>query len=83
MPERNVFIDNRQDPYPAELMREHIRVETTGDYGDLFARYSIRCAFLPRETLLARRLTADGWSPLYQDAVWLVFTPADTPVHSL
>jgi hypothetical protein len=74
VPERRVFIDSRQDPYPVELMREHIRVETTGDYGELFARYSIRCAFIPRETVLARRLSADGWFRLYQDAWWVVMT---------
>jgi hypothetical protein len=74
VPGRKVFIDNRQDPYPPELMREHIRVETTGEYQDLFNRYSIRCAFIPRQTVLAQRLTSDGWTPLYQDAIWAVLT---------
>jgi hypothetical protein len=72
VPERKVFIDSRQDPYPAELVREHIRVETTGDYTDLFARYSIRCALVLGKTVLGRRLAADGWWPLYQDDWWTV-----------
>ena len=75
--ETPVFIDSRQDPYPVELMREHIRIETTGEYADVFARYSIRCAFLPRDTLLATRLSADGWEPLYQDSFWAVLRSAE------
>jgi hypothetical protein len=72
VPGRKVFIDSRQDPYPVELMREHIRVETTGDYEETFDRHSIRCAFGPRNSLLTRRLAADEWRPLYEDANWVV-----------
>ena len=72
VPGRKVFIDSRQDPYPPELVREHIRVEETGDYRELFARHAIECAFVPRETLLARRLATDGWVPLHQDGLWAV-----------
>ena len=82
VPARKVFIDSRQDPYPVELVREHIRVETTGEYADLFARYSIGCAFVPRETLLADRLRRDGWALLYQDSVWNVLARPGT-VHSI
>jgi hypothetical protein len=72
VPDRKVFIDSRQDPYPPELVREHIRVETSGEYADMFRRYSIDCALVPSESLLARRLTADRWRPLYRDTAWSV-----------
>ncbi len=79
VPSRKVFIDNRQDPYPPALMHEHIRVETTGDYRDLFERHSIRCAFVPTETVLAQRLTRDGWTALYQDGLWAVLAKPGLP----
>jgi hypothetical protein len=72
VPTRKVFIDSRQDPYPPELVGEHLRVEATGDYHELFRRHSIRCAFIPANSLLAQRLSADDWQPLYKDASWVV-----------
>jgi hypothetical protein len=71
-PSRRVFIDSRQDPYPPELMQEHIRIERSGDYEETFRRYSIRCAFLPTESLLTERLTNAHWAPLYKDPTWIV-----------
>jgi len=72
VPERKVFIDSRQDPYPPELMREHIRIETSGDYEEAFHRHAIRCAFGPTNSLLTRRLAENQWQPLYRDANWTV-----------
>jgi hypothetical protein len=71
-PDRRVFIDGRQDPYPPEFVGEHIRAETSGDYERLFERYDIRCAFLPETSPVARRLREDGWNPRYDDGQWLV-----------
>ena len=39
-----------------------------------FARYHIRCAYLPTSSPVARRLSAVGWTTLYRDADWVVFT---------
>jgi hypothetical protein len=72
VPDRKVFIDSRQDPFPPELVREHIHVETSGEYGETFRRYSIRCAFVPANSVLMRRLTTDNWQALYKDATWAV-----------
>jgi hypothetical protein len=71
-PDRKVFMDSRQDPYPPDLVQEHIRAETSGDYRELFRRYAIRCSFTPANSPLARRLTADEWRPVYRDERWVV-----------
>jgi hypothetical protein len=72
--ERKVFIDSRQDPYPAALVHAQIKAETTGNYKGLFARYGIRCAFVATESPIARRLAADGWSETYKGPSWSVLT---------
>lgn len=73
-PERKVFLDGRQDPFPPPLVLEHIAMETgRADYKDTFARHDIRCAFLPVVSPVASRLTADGWIPLYRGSQWVVF----------
>jgi hypothetical protein len=71
-PDRRVFIDGRQDPYPPKLVKEHMHVENSADYESLFERYDIRCAFLPETSPVARRLQEDGWIPRYDDRQWLV-----------
>lgn len=61
-PERPVFVDSRQDPYPLELLLEHEAVERgQRSYRPLFDRYGIRCAFLPKESPTIKALAADGW----------------------
>jgi hypothetical protein len=69
---RKVFIDSRQDPYPPELVLDQIRAESSGDYEGLFERYGIRCAFIPKESLIAQRLATSGWKALYEDSDWVV-----------
>jgi hypothetical protein len=62
-PERPVFVDSRQDPYPLDLLLEHEAVERRQrSYRPLFARYGIRCAFLPKESPTVKALAADGWA---------------------
>jgi hypothetical protein len=61
VPERKVFVDNRQDPYPLPFLREAYRVEVSGDYGDTFERYRVRCAVAYRGSRLAKRLESEGW----------------------
>ncbi len=71
-PRQKVFLDSRQDPYPPELIREHLRVERSGDYEALFGKYSIRCAFVPAASVVAERLTTARWQDLYRDRDWVV-----------
>jgi len=71
---QKVFIDSRFDPYPPELVQEHIRVERTGDYARLFQRFGIRCAVVPSRSVVAQRLAGDGWAPTYDSGGWLVLS---------
>jgi hypothetical protein len=73
VPEVPVFIDSRQDPYPAELLTAHIEAERTGDVDALFARYHIACAALPPTSKVAQRLRADAaWTTKHADDAWVV-----------
>jgi hypothetical protein len=72
-PDRKVFLDGRQDPFPAELVLKHIEMETRGGpYKQVFAQHGIHCAFLPRTSPTAMQLAADRWKELYRDSRWVV-----------
>jgi len=67
-PERPVFVDSRQDPYPLDLLLEHQAVERgRRSYRPLFARYGVTCAFLPDSSPTIKALAADGWTTRYRD----------------
>lgn len=72
VPEVPVFIDSRQDPYPAALLSADIDAEKTGEYRALFTRHGIRCAALPPASPVSKRLAADGWRELFRDEAWVV-----------
>ena len=74
VPDRKVFLDSRQDPYPAELVNEQIRVEASADYRRLFERFAIRCVLAPVDSVLAARLLADGWDEAYKGSAFAVLT---------
>jgi hypothetical protein len=75
VPEKPVFIDNRQDPFPMDLLAANHDVEFGADPEPLFERYGIRCAVVPPDSALVARLTGDpAWSSLYADAEWAVFS---------
>ena len=71
-PERKVFLDGRQDPYPPSLIAEQVRAEATGEVDALLRRYDVGCAFTPSTSLVAARLVSEGWTPLYRDGRWTV-----------
>jgi hypothetical protein len=70
--DHKVFLDGRQDPYPVDLVKYQVRVESTGDFEPLFRRYDIRCAYVPADSLVSVRLTRAGWKTLFRDAQWAV-----------
>jgi hypothetical protein len=72
VPERRVFSDTRQDPYPLAITRQTAAIEHGGPYRETFARYGIRCAILPSDNQGAARLLADGWRTRFRDDAWLV-----------
>ena len=69
VPEKPVFVDNRQDPYSIEHMRAQLDVQWgAAPYRPLFDRWGIRCAFLPtksKETISA--LDRDRWITRFRD----------------
>ncbi len=75
-PDHKVFLDGRQDPYPVDLVKEQVRVETTGDFENVFQRHDIHCAYLPADSLVSVRLLQAGWTPLFRDAHWAVLAEA-------
>ena len=80
VPEAPVFMDSRQDPFPPDLVLAHRKVETTGDYRDLFDRFDIACAALPAWSPTAQHLRAAGWRVAAQDDGWIVLeASASTP----
>ena len=72
VPERRVFSDTRQDPYPLAITRETSSIEHGGPYRETFARYGVRCAILPVRSPATERLTGDGWRPRLSDDAWTV-----------
>jgi hypothetical protein len=83
VPEAPVFMDSRQDPFPPDLVLAHRKVETTGDYRDLFDRFGIGCAALPTWSPTARHLLDAGWRVAAQGEGWIVLeASASTPFAS-
>ncbi|HVY36858.1 MAG TPA: hypothetical protein VHM31_02955 [Polyangia bacterium] len=79
-PDRPVFVDSRQDPYPLPFMLEAIAVERGEQpYAPLFARWGIGCAFLKASSKMTDRLRADGWQTRALDADWAVLARPGTP----
>ncbi|HET9369520.1 MAG TPA: hypothetical protein VFO19_04710 [Vicinamibacterales bacterium] len=75
--DRPVFLDNRQDPYPADLLAESRRVEISGDYSALFGQHDIRCAVMPPDSPTAAALAGDGrWVRAFADDRWALFQRA-------
>ena len=80
-PERKVFLDSRQDPYPIELLLQTQRAQQLGRYEELFARYGFRSAMMETTWPLGRRLIESGWKVTHRDDRWLVLVRSDGPSH--
>ncbi len=72
VPERRVFLDSRQDPYPVELVQAQVQAERTGEYRELLSRYAIGCAVLRPDAAAFSRLVRAGWQVTFRDAQWVV-----------
>jgi hypothetical protein len=84
MKHRPVFMDSRQDPFPAEMMMAHIGVERSGDYKELFTTYDIGCSLSLKSSPLAQSLLRDGWREADAGDVWRVYhRPAPATPHAL
>lgn len=75
VPEVKVFVDNRQDPYPADLLLAARLAEQTGSIEALASQYGFRCALAPPGSRVAAALRRDSrWRLQFEDAQWVVFT---------
>jgi len=72
VPDKPVFSDTRQDPYPLAITRVTTAIEHGGPYRDTFDRYGIHCAILPAESPALTRLSGDGWQTRFSDERWRV-----------
>jgi hypothetical protein len=73
VPERKVFIDSRQDPYPMDLLLEHQNIEAGKLPPEpLFQRWGIRCSFLPKASPTVAALEHAGWRTTYESPKWAV-----------
>ena len=73
MKHRPVFLDSRQDPFPADMIMAHIDVERSGHYRALFAAYDIGCSLSLKGSPLARSLKRDGWREADAGDPWKVY----------
>jgi hypothetical protein len=72
-PERAVFVDSRQDPYPLALLQEHLEIERgERSVQPALARYGITCAFLPVESRTVKALDRLGWTTRFRDDRYVV-----------
>jgi hypothetical protein len=71
-PERQDFVDGRQDPFPVWLLHESFAVEHGASYRWLFAKFGVRCAFIPAEAKLTDELRGAAWHTLFLDREWAV-----------
>jgi hypothetical protein len=79
VPERPVFVDNRQDPYPADLLFGAVIAEQRGEYRELFQTHNIGCALVPIEQPIYSALQHDPkWQEVYHDQAVAVLRRAPT-----
>jgi hypothetical protein len=78
VPQKPVFMDSRQDPFPVELVSAQIAAERTGEYGALFEKYNVRCAALPPESRVAKALGRAGWQVVSHAPQWVVLVTPPT-----
>jgi hypothetical protein len=73
VPEKPVFVDGRQDPFPLPFLLDAVEVEGgRRPYRPLFDRFGIRCAFLPVAAGTVGELAAAGWLTRFRDEKWAV-----------
>ena len=73
VPDKPVFVDGRQDPYPLRFLMDVVAVESgTASHRPLFDAWRIRCAFLPADAPIAAELGGQGWQRRFADDRWVV-----------
>jgi hypothetical protein len=78
VPDVKVFVDNRQDPYPASVIDASMGLQPE-DYPRTFARFGIGCALVSPASALVPALSRDGWTTTYEDSSSVVLVPPASP----
>lgn len=65
VPDVRVFVDNRQDPYPADVLQAGFDAESESRYPRAFDKYDVRCAYVLTSSDLAKTLRSRGWKRTY------------------
>jgi hypothetical protein len=81
VPQVKVFVDNRQDPYPTDVIRAAGNLDARS-YPAVFEQWRIDCALVERSTPLEAALRLDGWRATYTDSSQSVLVPPGTPASS-
>jgi MFS family permease len=73
VPEKPVFVDSRQDPYPVSFLTEtNLLADSAVARAATFKKYGIRCAALDPRSRTISQLLASGWRERYRDERWVV-----------
>lgn len=78
-PDVKVFVDNRQDPYPPQVIDSLFGL-TRSNYRGVFDRYDVRCALTDADLPLASVLQAEGWRATYTSQTESLWVPPSTPL---
>lgn len=69
VPDVPVFVDNRHDPYPPEVIRASAAPFTKASrFTSVIERYDIECVLLDRKEVVVQTLKDDGWRSTYSDS---------------
>jgi hypothetical protein len=79
MPNRKVYMDSRQDPFPETLVLEQITIEQSGEYAAAFERHDVGCALTLQGSPLAAHLKKDGWTERRADHTWSIYSRPAQP----
>lgn len=76
--EVRVYMDDRVDMYPIEVIRDYLTlIRPGGDYGDVLSRAEATAVLWERDSDLGRWLEdTAGWRVVHRDDTWLVAVPA-------
>ena len=76
VPNVPVFVDNRHDPYPPEVIRASAPPFTKpGRLTSAIERYDIECVLLDPKEKVVKTLRHDGWRPIYSDSSRVLLAP--------
>lgn len=72
-PDQLVFIDGQTDFYGEALTREYEQVISASDgWEKVLTKYNVAWVIIPSDSILADKLTQQGWHELYRDSTAII-----------